>query len=251
MTGSSDLVPGFKFSRASYLLSLLRPQIYTDLELKVHLPFLTWWLVSYWGDSIFLTWEGSIVPHAQMSSLPEAFLLFQTVAHTSPRPTYQNLVLSQLPSVLKAWKSQIRNRPLVKRGLLAVQTVSLHGGTWLVPWAGTFSSVLAPSASWHHIWSSQSPCMQLWAPELAEVSNMPSLNFGISTTILDSMSRKRHHCKPSPLCTFLVSKIKENKNRHRKELRDSLLELEEACPQHGCQGIRGKSWKMRDRQLYF
>lgn len=123
MTGSSDLVPGFKFSRASYLLSLLRPQIYTDLELKVQLPLLTRWLVSYWGDSIFLTWEGSIVPHAQMSSLPEAFLLFQTVAHTSPRPTYQNLVLSQLPSVLKAWKSQIKNRPPVKRGLLAVQTI--------------------------------------------------------------------------------------------------------------------------------
>lgn len=30
--------PGFKFSRASYLLSLLRPQIYTELELQVLLP---------------------------------------------------------------------------------------------------------------------------------------------------------------------------------------------------------------------
>lgn len=30
-----SLVLGFKFSRASYLLSLLRPQIYTELELKV------------------------------------------------------------------------------------------------------------------------------------------------------------------------------------------------------------------------
>ncbi|KAM7047276.1 pyridine nucleotide-disulfide oxidoreductase domain-containing protein 2 isoform 1-T1 [Acridotheres tristis] len=29
-------VPGFKFSRASYLLSLLRPQIYADLELQRH-----------------------------------------------------------------------------------------------------------------------------------------------------------------------------------------------------------------------
>ncbi|KAF3827822.1 hypothetical protein GH733_001057 [Mirounga leonina] len=29
-----EIIPGFKFSRASYLLSLLRPQIYTDLELK-------------------------------------------------------------------------------------------------------------------------------------------------------------------------------------------------------------------------
>ncbi|XP_012623502.1 pyridine nucleotide-disulfide oxidoreductase domain-containing protein 2 [Microcebus murinus] len=33
---TEEIVPGFKFSRASYLLSLLRPQIYTDLELKEH-----------------------------------------------------------------------------------------------------------------------------------------------------------------------------------------------------------------------
>ncbi|XP_058437199.1 pyridine nucleotide-disulfide oxidoreductase domain-containing protein 2 isoform X5 [Marmota monax] len=32
---TEEIIPGFKFSRASYLLSLLRPQIYTDLELKV------------------------------------------------------------------------------------------------------------------------------------------------------------------------------------------------------------------------
>nr|XP_007961992.2 pyridine nucleotide-disulfide oxidoreductase domain-containing protein 2 isoform X7 [Chlorocebus sabaeus] len=33
---TEEIVPGFKFSRASYLLSLLRPQIYNDLELKKH-----------------------------------------------------------------------------------------------------------------------------------------------------------------------------------------------------------------------
>ncbi|XP_043845579.1 pyridine nucleotide-disulfide oxidoreductase domain-containing protein 2 isoform X2 [Dromiciops gliroides] len=33
---TEELIPGFKFSRASYLLSLLRPQIYKDLELKKH-----------------------------------------------------------------------------------------------------------------------------------------------------------------------------------------------------------------------
>lgn len=33
---TEEITPGFKFSRASYLLSLLRPQIYTDLELKKH-----------------------------------------------------------------------------------------------------------------------------------------------------------------------------------------------------------------------
>ena len=33
---TEEIVPGFKFSRASYLLSLLRPQIVKDLELKRH-----------------------------------------------------------------------------------------------------------------------------------------------------------------------------------------------------------------------
>ncbi|XP_066476714.1 pyridine nucleotide-disulfide oxidoreductase domain-containing protein 2 isoform X1 [Tiliqua scincoides] len=31
---TEEIIPGFRFSRASYLLSLLRPQIYTELELK-------------------------------------------------------------------------------------------------------------------------------------------------------------------------------------------------------------------------
>ena len=33
---TEEIVPGFKFSRASYVLSLLRPQIFKDLELKKH-----------------------------------------------------------------------------------------------------------------------------------------------------------------------------------------------------------------------
>ncbi|OQV23878.1 Pyridine nucleotide-disulfide oxidoreductase domain-containing protein 2 [Hypsibius exemplaris] len=33
---TEEIVPGFKFSRASYLLSLLRPVVYNDLELKRH-----------------------------------------------------------------------------------------------------------------------------------------------------------------------------------------------------------------------
>ncbi len=32
---TEEIVPGFKFSRCSYVLSLLRPDIYKDLELKV------------------------------------------------------------------------------------------------------------------------------------------------------------------------------------------------------------------------
>merc|ERR1712013_164944 len=33
---AEEIVPNYKFSRASYVLSLLRPQIFTDLELKKH-----------------------------------------------------------------------------------------------------------------------------------------------------------------------------------------------------------------------
>ncbi len=33
---TEEIIPGFKFSRASYLLSLLRPQVVKDLELKVY-----------------------------------------------------------------------------------------------------------------------------------------------------------------------------------------------------------------------
>ena len=33
---TEEIVPGYKFSRASYVLSLLRPQIFADLELKKH-----------------------------------------------------------------------------------------------------------------------------------------------------------------------------------------------------------------------
>ena len=32
---TEEIIPNFKFSRASYLLSLLRPQIHKDLQLKV------------------------------------------------------------------------------------------------------------------------------------------------------------------------------------------------------------------------
>lgn len=33
---TEEIIPGYKFSRCSYVLSLLRPQIYNDLELKKH-----------------------------------------------------------------------------------------------------------------------------------------------------------------------------------------------------------------------
>ncbi len=37
---TEEVVPGFKFSRASYLISLLRPKIVKDLELKVQVHLL-------------------------------------------------------------------------------------------------------------------------------------------------------------------------------------------------------------------
>ena len=33
---TEEIVPGYKCSRASYVRSLLRPHIFTDLELKKH-----------------------------------------------------------------------------------------------------------------------------------------------------------------------------------------------------------------------
>ena len=33
---TEEIIPGYKFSRASYVLSLLRPQIIEELELKKH-----------------------------------------------------------------------------------------------------------------------------------------------------------------------------------------------------------------------
>ena len=45
---TEEMVPGFKFSRASYLLSLLRPSIIRDLKLKVGLPT-TFTLIAFWS----------------------------------------------------------------------------------------------------------------------------------------------------------------------------------------------------------
>ena len=47
---TEEIVPGYKFSRASYVLSLLRPQILTDLELKQH------------GLKVYLRDPGSYTP---------------------------------------------------------------------------------------------------------------------------------------------------------------------------------------------
>ncbi|XP_029653702.2 pyridine nucleotide-disulfide oxidoreductase domain-containing protein 2-like [Octopus sinensis] len=53
---TEEIIPGFKFSRASYLLSLLRPQIYKDLELKKY------------GLKIFLRNPSSYTPLLQPNS---------------------------------------------------------------------------------------------------------------------------------------------------------------------------------------
>ena len=47
---TEEIVPGYKFSRASYVLSLLRPKIFSDLELKKH------------GLKVYLRDPGSYTP---------------------------------------------------------------------------------------------------------------------------------------------------------------------------------------------
>lgn len=68
---TEEIIPGFKFSRASYLLSLLRPQIYTDLELKKH------------GLKIHLRNPYSFTPMLEegtLSKVPRSLLLGTDVA---------------------------------------------------------------------------------------------------------------------------------------------------------------------------
>ena len=43
---SEEVVPGFVFSRASYLLSLLRPIIVKDLELDVRQLMIYWYILA-------------------------------------------------------------------------------------------------------------------------------------------------------------------------------------------------------------
>ncbi|KAG9472438.1 hypothetical protein GDO78_019513 [Eleutherodactylus coqui] len=61
---TEEIIPGFKFSRASYLLSLLRPQVYKDLELKRH------------GLKIYFRDPHSFTPLLEnVSGRPPSFLL--------------------------------------------------------------------------------------------------------------------------------------------------------------------------------
>uniref|UniRef100_A0A8U7MPZ4 Pyridine nucleotide-disulphide oxidoreductase domain 2 n=1 Tax=Corvus moneduloides TaxID=1196302 RepID=A0A8U7MPZ4_CORMO len=62
--------PGFKFSRASYLLSLLRPQIYADLELQRH------------GLRVFPRDPYSFTPLLEDRSPPRSLLLGHDMAQT-------------------------------------------------------------------------------------------------------------------------------------------------------------------------
>ncbi|XP_074152130.1 pyridine nucleotide-disulfide oxidoreductase domain-containing protein 2 isoform X1 [Sminthopsis crassicaudata] len=70
---TEELIPGFKFSRASYLLSLLRPQIYKDLELKKH------------GLKVYLRNPYSFTPMLEegiQGKLPRSLLLGTDMAET-------------------------------------------------------------------------------------------------------------------------------------------------------------------------
>ncbi|XP_057259073.1 pyridine nucleotide-disulfide oxidoreductase domain-containing protein 2 isoform X5 [Pezoporus wallicus] len=67
---TEEIVPGFKFSRASYLLSLLRPQIYTELELQRH------------GLRVFPRDPYSFTPLLEDGSPPRSLLLGNNRAQT-------------------------------------------------------------------------------------------------------------------------------------------------------------------------
>ncbi|KAM6391253.1 pyridine nucleotide-disulfide oxidoreductase domain-containing protein 2 isoform 1-T1 [Pluvialis apricaria] len=67
---TEEIVPGFKFSRASYLLSLLRPQIYTELELQRH------------GLRVFPRDPYSFTPLLEDRSPPRSLLLGHDMAKT-------------------------------------------------------------------------------------------------------------------------------------------------------------------------
>ncbi|KAM6130273.1 LOW QUALITY PROTEIN: pyridine nucleotide-disulfide oxidoreductase domain-containing protein 2 [Phoenicopterus ruber ruber] len=67
---TEEIVPGFKFSRASYLLSLLRPQIYTELELQRH------------GLSVLPRDPYSFTPLLEDKSHPRSLLLGHDMAQT-------------------------------------------------------------------------------------------------------------------------------------------------------------------------
>lgn len=61
-------LPGFKFSRASYLLSLLRPQIYTELELQVPAPIPRWAAGTSWHTGRVSPLPG--LPRSAGSAIP-------------------------------------------------------------------------------------------------------------------------------------------------------------------------------------
>ncbi|XP_019357673.1 PREDICTED: pyridine nucleotide-disulfide oxidoreductase domain-containing protein 2 [Gavialis gangeticus] len=67
---TEEIIPGFKFSRASYLLSLLRPQIYKDLELQRH------------GLRLHPRNPYSFTPVLEARSPPRSLLLGHNVAET-------------------------------------------------------------------------------------------------------------------------------------------------------------------------
>ena len=70
---TEEIVPGYKFSRASYLLSLLRPQIAKDLELKVRWSLLKLGRTSY-----------------DMSKMSKKALNFLSVVIVSNRSTHNS-----------------------------------------------------------------------------------------------------------------------------------------------------------------
>lgn len=95
LLSSSDSFSGFKFSRASYLLSLLRPQIYADLELKVERVCVcvstcsVAWGLGKWAVAL-LPSEGVSISHGLRSACPQMGFVWPTQCLKDQEISYTN-----------------------------------------------------------------------------------------------------------------------------------------------------------------
>ncbi len=74
---TEEMVPGFHFSRASYLLSLLRPEIIRDLQLKVGPSTFTEFLPSFPSPSVRV-----IPPWLSFTTFTEFYWVFPVEARS-------------------------------------------------------------------------------------------------------------------------------------------------------------------------
>ncbi|KAM8781259.1 pyridine nucleotide-disulfide oxidoreductase domain-containing protein 2 isoform 2-T2 [Rhynchonycteris naso] len=108
---TEEIVPGYKFSRASYLLSLLRPQIYSDLELKAfpkyeafmnHLALAIDPLLDAAPVDVEAFWRGSLLQ--RLKSLSTLTPLLQAGCTLGDQlPQYFQVLTAPITKVLDQW----------------------------------------------------------------------------------------------------------------------------------------------------